>query len=166
MAQTELFRQGLAELKAGRFAEARKLFNENEEKTGTAKETRELLKTAEANLAAGKLDVGAQQLQAVLERNPGLPEVYVGLARVALFTGQLEYGRIPIDVAAFYDMGVAWTEAERPGFAGGTRGIVKSVGAAVRINVLGLLPVELSAARPFDRVDTTVQWQLGIRQGF
>ena len=93
MGQTELFRQGLAELKAGRFAEARKLFNENEEKTGTAKETRELLKTAEANLAAGKLDDGAQQLQAVLERNPGLPEVYVGLARVALFTGQLKDAR-------------------------------------------------------------------------
>jgi Tol biopolymer transport system component len=84
----------------------------------------------------------------------------------SLFTGQLEYGRIPVDVAAFYDMGVAWTEAERPEFAGGTRGIVKSVGAAVRINVFGLLPVEVSAARAFDRVDSSMQWQLGIRQGF
>ncbi len=84
----------------------------------------------------------------------------------SLFTGQLEYGRIPIDVAGFFDMGVAWNEVERPEFAGGTRGIVKSAGAAVRINVFGLLPVEVSAAHPFDRVDRSLQWQIGIRQGF
>jgi outer membrane protein assembly factor BamA len=84
----------------------------------------------------------------------------------SLFTGQLEYGRIPIDVAGFFDMGMAWTEFERPEFAGGPRGIVKSVGAAVRINVFGLLPVEVSAAHPFDRVDRSLQWQIGIRQGF
>ncbi len=93
MAQTELFRQGLTELKAGRFAEARRLFVENEEKAGTAAQTKELLRQAEANLAAGKLDVGAQQLATVLERNPTIPEVYVGLARVALFTGQLADAR-------------------------------------------------------------------------
>ena len=84
----------------------------------------------------------------------------------SLFTGQLEYGRIPIDVVGFFDMGVAWNEVERPEFAGGTRGIVKSAGAAVRINVFGLLPVEVSVARPFDRVDRSLQWQIGIRQGF
>ncbi len=84
----------------------------------------------------------------------------------SLFTGRLEYGRIPIDVAAFFDMGVAWNETERPEFAGGTRDIVRSFGAAARINVFGLLPVEVSAAHPFDRVDRSVQWQIGIRQGF
>jgi hypothetical protein len=84
----------------------------------------------------------------------------------ALFTGQLEYGRIPIDVAAFVDMGVAWNGTEQPEFAGGTRALVKSAGGAVRINVFGLLPIEVSAAHPFDRVDRRVQWQIGIRQGF
>jgi hypothetical protein len=84
----------------------------------------------------------------------------------SLFTGQLEYGRIPIDVAGFFDMGVAWVERDSPAFAGGTRGVVKSAGAAVRINVFGLLPLEVSAAHPFDRVDKRVQWQIGIRQGF
>lgn len=93
MAQTELFQRGLTELKAGRFAEARKLFAENEEKTGTAAQSKELLKQAEANLAAGKLDVGAQQLNTLLERNPTVPEVYVGLARVAIFTNQLADAR-------------------------------------------------------------------------
>lgn len=89
MAQTELFRQGLVELKAGRFAEARKLFTENEEKAGTTKQTRELLKQAEANLTKGDIDSAATQLNTVLERNPTIPETYVGLARIALFTGQL-----------------------------------------------------------------------------
>jgi hypothetical protein len=43
---------------------------------------------------------------------------------------------------------------------------VRSAGMAVRANVFGLLLVELSVARPFDRVDKSFQWQLGIRQGF
>jgi tetratricopeptide (TPR) repeat protein len=93
MAQTELFRQGLAELKAGRFAEAKKLFAQNEEKTGTTAQTKDLLRQAEANLHAGKLDVGAQQLNTVLEQNPTIAEAYVGMARVAIFTGQLADAR-------------------------------------------------------------------------
>lgn len=89
MAQSETFRQGLAELKAGRFAEARKLFAQDEEKAGTTAQSKDLLRQAEANLTAGKIDVAADQLNTLLERNPTVPEVYVGLARIALFTGQL-----------------------------------------------------------------------------
>ena len=66
MAQTELFRQGLTELKAGRFAEARKLFVENEEKTGTTAQSKDLLKQAEAALTAGNLDLAAQHLATLL----------------------------------------------------------------------------------------------------
>jgi hypothetical protein len=83
-----------------------------------------------------------------------------------LFTGKLEYGRLPIDVAAFFDSGVTWTQATRPDFAGGTRGLVRSIGAAVRLNLFGLIPLELSAAHPLDRVDKSLQWQIGIREGF
>ena len=57
MAQTELFRQGLAELKAGRFAEAKKLFAENEEKTGT---TAHLLD--DASLHGPAYDTGMPEL--------------------------------------------------------------------------------------------------------
>lgn len=89
MAQTELFRQGLVELKAGRYAEARKLFVENEEKAGTVARSKELVKQAEANLAAGKLDPAAEQLNEALDLNPTNVDVYVGLARIALFTGQV-----------------------------------------------------------------------------
>jgi hypothetical protein len=83
-----------------------------------------------------------------------------------LFRGEIEYGRFPIDVVAFADAGLAWTRHDRPTFFGGGRQLVRSVGAAVRVNVFGLIAVELSAARPLDRLDKGLQWQLGIRQGF
>jgi hypothetical protein len=71
-----------------------------------------------------------------------------------------------VDLAFFTDAGVTWTSTTRPSFAGGTRGVVRSIGGAVRVNVFGLLVVELSAAHPYDRVERGVQWQLGIREGF
>ena len=80
--------------------------------------------------------------------------------------GELEYGRVPVDLAAFYDAGVAWTSADRPAFAGGTRQVVRSVGAAVRVNVFGFVILEVAASHPFDRPDRGIKWQLGIRQGF
>jgi Tol biopolymer transport system component len=85
---------------------------------------------------------------------------------VGLFTGSLEYGRVPFDVALFADAGVAWSDRDHPEFAGGVRGVVRSVGGAIRANAFGLFAVELAVARPLDRVDRGLQWQLGIRQGF
>ncbi len=93
MAQTELFTKGLAELKAGRYAEAKRLFTENEAKLGTTAATLALLKSAEANAAAGKVDVAAKEFQDVIERNPAIAEGYLGLARIAIFTGQLDDAR-------------------------------------------------------------------------
>ena len=71
-----------------------------------------------------------------------------------------------VDVAVFADAGVSWNADERPEFAGGSRRVVRSVGGAVRINLFGLLPLELAVSRPFDRVDKKLRWQIGIRQGF
>lgn len=88
MKDSASLRQGLDALKAGRYADARKLFDEHEAEAGTAKETRALLAQAEANLAAGRVDDAAEQLVAAVERNPGLAEAYVSLSRIALFTGQ------------------------------------------------------------------------------
>lgn len=85
---------------------------------------------------------------------------------VGLFTHELDYGRIPVEVAGFFDAGVAWTALSNPTFAGGTRDVVKSAGGAVRVNVFGLMIVELAASHPFDRVDRSLQWQIGIRQSF
>jgi hypothetical protein len=83
-----------------------------------------------------------------------------------LFSGQLEYGRIPIDVVMFADTGVAWVNADPPSFAGGSRKPVRSVGGAVRINVFGFVPLEISAAHPFDRIDKSLEWQISVKQGF
>ncbi|MEO7192959.1 MAG: BamA/TamA family outer membrane protein [Vicinamibacterales bacterium] len=83
-----------------------------------------------------------------------------------LLKGELEYGRVPVDVAAFMDAGVSWTNSSRPSFLGGSRQVVRSVGAAVRVNLFGIAVVELSASHPLDRQDRRLQWQLGVRQGF
>ncbi len=49
---------------------------------------------------------GSRMLVANLEVRGPLP---------GLFTGQLEYGRVPVDLAFFADAGVAWTQGESPG---------------------------------------------------
>jgi Tol biopolymer transport system component len=91
-------------------------------------------------------------------------EVHVPVPGV--FTGQVEYGRFPVDLVFFTDAGVSWTSTDRPTFAGGDRRVVRSIGGAVRLNLFGLLAVEVAASHPYDRVDRGVQWQIGIRQGF
>jgi Tol biopolymer transport system component len=85
---------------------------------------------------------------------------------LGLFRGDIQYGRIPVEVAAFMDAGVTWTKDTLPQFLGGTRKLLRSYGGAVRVNAFGLFVVELSAARPLDRVEKGWQWQLGIREGF
>jgi dipeptidyl aminopeptidase/acylaminoacyl peptidase len=91
-------------------------------------------------------------------------EVHVPVPGV--FHHEIEYGRLPVDLAFFTDAGVTWTRDDLPSFAGGNRRIVRSIGGALRVNVFGLLAVELAASHPFDRVDRSMQWQVGIRQGF
>ena len=83
-----------------------------------------------------------------------------------LFQRDLVYGRVPIEVGAFFDAGVAWTRGSQPAFMGGTREVVKSAGGFARVNLLGFLVVEISAARPFNRAAHGWQWQVGVKQGF
>ena len=83
-----------------------------------------------------------------------------------LFQREIAYGRVPVEVAAFFDAGVAWTSGQRPDFMGGTREVVKSAGGLARVNLLGFLVVEISAARPFNRAAHGWQWQVGVKQGF
>lgn len=89
MPNTPLFQRGLDQLKAGNYAEARKLFAENEEQAGTTKQTQAALAQAEAQLAKGDMDGAAELYLKVQQTNPGIPEAYLGLARIGLFTGQV-----------------------------------------------------------------------------
>jgi hypothetical protein len=66
---------------------------------------------------------------------------------LGLLTGELEYGKLPIEAIAFVDAGVLWTRQtagplERDRF--------RSIGAGGRANLGGLV-MEMTAARPFDR---------------
>jgi Tol biopolymer transport system component len=86
---------------------------------------------------------------------------------LGLFRGEIDYGQyVPLEIAAFFDAGVAWSSGSRPAFAGGDLALVRSYGAALRANVLGFLALELSAARAIDRAGRPWKWQLGILQGF
>ncbi|MGH7753682.1 MAG: BamA/TamA family outer membrane protein, partial [Gemmatimonadales bacterium] len=65
---------------------------------------------------------------------------------------------LPLDLALFGDAGIAWQddvqgtpENEAAFFLGGDRRFVGSVGAALRINVLGALIIEAALVRPLDR---------------
>jgi Tol biopolymer transport system component len=83
-----------------------------------------------------------------------------------LFTGDLRYGRVPIDVAAFFDAGITWGDLSEPLFQTSTHHPVRSAGFSTRYNVFGIFLAELSLARAFDRADRNWQWQFGFRQGF
>ncbi len=85
---------------------------------------------------------------------------------VGLFRRDLQYGPVPMEVAAFADSGVTWTKDTKPALFGGTRDVLRSVGGALRINAFGLLLVEVAASRPLDRLDDGWRWQVGIRGGF
>jgi hypothetical protein len=84
----------------------------------------------------------------------------------ALWTGKLEYGRVPIDVGAFFDAATTWSAGTLPAFAGGERAVLRSAGGFARVNVFGMMIVEVAAARPIDRPSLGWQWQIGMRQGF
>jgi Tol biopolymer transport system component len=86
---------------------------------------------------------------------------------LGLLRGELDWGQyVPLEIAAFFDAGVAWSEGDQPAFAGGTRALVRSAGMAVRANLFGFLVLELSHAKAFDRAGRPWKWQLGILQGF
>ncbi len=86
---------------------------------------------------------------------------------VGLFTGDLDYGPIPVELLGFFDAGVAWDGDSRPsGFGSGTRPWARSFGAGVRVNALGYLIMELDAVRALDRPQDGWRFVFGIRPGF
>ena len=85
---------------------------------------------------------------------------------LGLLKGEIDYGRVPIEVAGFFDAGLVWSNNNYPKYLGGTREVVQSAGFAARVNLFGLFILEASVSHPFDRPGTRAQWQVGFRQGF
>jgi len=73
----------------------------------------------------------------------------------------------PVEIATFFDAGVAWNKGQRPEFlAGGTRPGVSSYGAAMRVNLLGFLVAEVDLVHPNDRPGKGWYWELNFAPGF
>jgi dipeptidyl aminopeptidase/acylaminoacyl peptidase len=95
--------------------------------------------------------------------------VFNGEVRVplgGLFTGNLDYGPIPAEIFGFFDAGTAWTRAERPDFAGGTRPWVTTAGFGARVNAFGYAVVELNMARPIQRPEQGWMFVFNLRPAF
>ncbi len=82
------------------------------------------------------------------------------------FGGDQFYGPLPLEGAIFADGGIAWGASERTGFARGDEKPVSSVGAAIRVNVLGFAVAEIDYVRPLQRSERGWLWQFSLRPGF
>ena len=100
-----------------------------------------------------------------------------------LLRGRLSYGPVPLELAVFADTGVAWAGScgtaiagdvvhacqagdRKPSPFGGDQDFLTSVGAAVRLNILGFLVLEVSGAHPFQRPGKGWVWQWTLAPGF
>ena len=75
----------------------------------------------------------------------------VRIPLMGLFTGNLDYGPIPVEVFGFFDAGVAWNQAQRPSLLDGPRPFVTSTGLGARVNLFGYAVAEFNIVRPIDR---------------
>jgi len=71
-----------------------------------------------------------------------------------------------IELAPFFDAGVAWVSSDKPRFLGGNRNLLTSYGLAVRVNLFGALILEFDVAHPNDRPGKRWYTQLGVIPGF
>jgi hypothetical protein len=76
------------------------------------------------------------------------------------------YGWFPLDMATFFDTGVAWTGTDKAWFLGGDRKELSSVGEAARINLFGYFVAEVDLVRPLDLPGTGWEWEFSLSQGF
>jgi len=83
-----------------------------------------------------------------------------------LFGGDNFYGPLPIELAAFYDVGVAWSKDSKPEIFGGERAAARSYGAALRANLFGYAVLEIDYVKPIDRPLKGWFWQFSLRPGF
>jgi outer membrane protein assembly factor BamA len=76
------------------------------------------------------------------------------------------YGPLPVEVALFADGGFAWSRGDKPEIFGGNRQGVSSVGAALRVNLLGFAVGEFDFVRPLQREGQGWIFQFQLIPGF
>jgi len=79
-----------------------------------------------------------------------------------LLSGDLYYGRLPIEAFAFVDAGYLWTRRTEGPLE---QDRFRSVGAGGRVNIGGFI-LEVAAARPFDRIGKGWTASVLLRPGF
>jgi outer membrane protein assembly factor BamA len=82
------------------------------------------------------------------------------------FGGGNFYGPLPVELALFADAGAAWGKSTPLHLTGANSDLVRSVGAAARINVFGFAVAEIDYVRPLDRPLKGWMWQFNLRPGF
>jgi Tol biopolymer transport system component len=82
------------------------------------------------------------------------------------FGGEQFYGPLPLEAAFFADGGVTWGRSDRLNFGDTDSKPVSSVGAALRVNVLGFAVAEINYVRPLQRPGRGWLWQFSLRPGF
>jgi hypothetical protein len=72
----------------------------------------------------------------------------------------------PIELAAFFDAGSAWSIGDEPTYRNGSRNIVTSHGVGMRVNLFGFLIAEMDLVHPNDRPVKGWYWQFSFQPGF
>lgn len=72
----------------------------------------------------------------------------------------------PVELAAFFDAGSAWTRDIDSELFGGDRAVVTSHGIAMRLNLLGLLIMEVDYVHPNNRPEKGWYWQFNLNPAF
>ena len=85
---------------------------------------------------------------------------------LGLFGAKRLYGRLPVDVGAFVDAGVAWDSASTPALFGGERELVRSVGGTGRLNLFGFAVLQLDYVKPLDRPGKGAYFTFNLLSGF
>jgi len=72
----------------------------------------------------------------------------------------------PVEIAPFYDAGIAWYARENLSVLRGARKPVTSFGASLRLNVLGFAIAQISYVQPQDRPLKSWHWEFALIPGF
>ena len=82
------------------------------------------------------------------------------------FGGDNFYGPLPVELGVFGDAGAAWDRSGPLRLTGSDGRLVRSVGALVRVNLLGFAIAEIDYVRPLDRPGRGWLWAFSLRPGF